>query len=248
MSGIEIAGLMAAIPSLIDVCIKYTELLRRKIELFMNHDSHSQLQGFIIDLSASGLNEMLYFFKDVRDKLPPVFVQQLVDLTKILRNALEKAYDSFPDDSVALNKSPSNKLKYALYNSKRIEAATQELIIWKARFFERAIIHLNFTFYPRYGFDTPISRAGESLSQPKIGSLTIHDGRAQNLIDRLKRIQSCRVLAGPLLLTDSSSGKQTKIDESPLWTFEAEDTGKLHLVEYRSYNGADSQHTEHLRT
>lgn len=248
MSGIEIAGLVAAIPGLIDVCIKYTELLRRKIELFMNQKSHSQLQGFIIDLTASGLNEMLYFFKDVRDKLPPMFVKQLVDMTKILRNALEKAYDSFPDDSVALNKSTSNKLKYALYNSKRIEDATQELITWKARFLERAIIHLNFTFYPRYGFDTPISRARESPSQPKIGSLITHDERAQNLIERLKRIQSCRVLTGPLLLPDSPSGKQTQIDESSLWTFEAEHTGEFHIVEYRSYNGADSQHIEDLRT
>lgn len=239
---------MIAIPSLIDVCIKYIELLRRKIELFMSHESHSQLQGFIIDLTASGINDMLYFFKDVRDKLPPVFVKQLVDLTKILRNALEKAYDSFPDDSAAQNKSLSNKLKYPLYNSKRIEHATQELITWKARFFERAIIHLNFTFYPRYGFDTPISRVGETPSQPKIGSLTIHDERAQNLIERLKRIRSCRVLAGPLLLPESSSGKQTKIDESPLWIFEAGDTGALHLVEYQSYNGADSQHIEDLRT
>ena len=249
MSGIEIAGLTAAIPSLIDVCIKYIELLRRKIELFMAHESHLQLQSFMIDLTTSGLNEMLCFFKEVRDKLPPVFVKQLVDLTKILRNALEKAYDCFPDDSAALKKTFSNKWKYAVYNSKRIEDATQELMTWKTRFLERAIIHLNFTFFPRYGFDTPIYRDGESPSQPKVGSPTPHDERAQNLIERLKRIRSCRVLTGPLLLpeTSSASGKQTKIDESPLWSCEAGDTGELHLVEYRSYNGVDSQHVENLR-
>lgn len=249
MSAIGIAGLLAAISSLIDVCMRFTELLRRKIELFMDNESHSRLQGFIANLTASGINDMLYFFKDVRDKLPPAFVKQLVDLTKILRNALEKAYDSFPDDSEALKKKTSSKWKYALYDSKRIEDATQELLTWKTHFFERAIIHLNFTFYPKYGFGTPISSAGGTPSQPEIESLTTHDERAQNLTERLERIRnSRRVLAGPLLLLDPSNERQIKMLESPLWISEGSVAGELHLFEHRSYSGADSQHAEGLRT
>lgn len=249
MSGIEIAGLLAAIPSLIDVCIRFTELLRRKIKLFMNNESHSRLQGFIVDLTASGINDMLYFFKDVRDKLPPVFVKQLVDMTKILRNALEKAYDCFPDDSEAVKKKTSSKWKYALYDSKRIEDAAQELLTWKTRFFERAVIHLNFTFYPKYGLGTPSSSAGGISSQPEIESPTTPDERAESLTERLKRIRnSRRTLAGPLLLPEFSNERQIKIAESPLWISEASDAGELHLFEYRSYHGADSQHTEDLRT
>lgn len=122
----------------------------------MDNESHSRLQGFIIDLTTSGMNDLLYFFKDVRNKLPPVFVRQLVDLTKILRNSLEKAYGCFPDDSATLKKKTSHKWKYALYDSKRIEDAADELLTWKTLFFERAIIHLNFTFYPKYGIGTPI--------------------------------------------------------------------------------------------
>ena len=215
----------------------------------MDNDSHSRLQGFITSLTASGINDMLYFFKDVRDKLPPVFVKQLVDLTKILRSALEKAYDSFPDDSEALKKKTSSKLKYALYDSKRIEDATHELLIWKTQFFERAIIHLNFTFFPKYGFGTPISSAEGIPSALEIESLTMHDERAQNLIDRLERIRnSRRVLTGPLLLPDPSNARQTKIIESPLWISEESAAGELHLFEHRIYSGADSQHVENLRT
>lgn len=203
-----------------------------------------RVQGFIIDLTASGINEMLYFFKDVRGKLPPVFVRQLVDLTKNLRNALEKAYDCFPDEAAAVKKKPLNKWKYALYDSKRIEDAAQELWTWKTRFFERAIIHLNFTFYPRYGFSTLISNAGGSS---KIEFPTTYDERAQTLTDRLRRIRNSRhVLAGPLTST-ALTERTNQIAESPLWISEANVTGELHLFEYRSYNGADSQRVEDLR-
>ena len=148
----------------------------------MNNEAHSRLQGFIIDLAASDINDVFCLFKNVRDEFPRVFVKQLVDLTIILQNALEKSCDCFPDDSAALQKKFSNKWKYTLYDSKQIEHATQELLTRKICFFECAIIHLNFTFYPQYGFDTPISNAEGFPSQPGIDPFNVPDERAQKLM------------------------------------------------------------------
>lgn len=49
--------------NLTHVCIRVTELLRRKTEIFKDKKPHSPLQGLKVDLTASGINDMLYFSK-----------------------------------------------------------------------------------------------------------------------------------------------------------------------------------------
>jgi hypothetical protein len=101
MSGVEaIAGLVLAIPGVIDVTIRYGNWLQKKINLFMGAENASKLQGFIIELTAGEINDILGFFKDVIETLPLAFLNELNHATIILSSILQKVCEAFPDDSV----------------------------------------------------------------------------------------------------------------------------------------------------
>src|SRR5947207_14521806 len=104
MTGAEVAGPVLAIPGLVELSIKYAETLRNKVELFMEAEEHSRLQGFIVDLTIGQINDILLFVKEVGERLPLDFVKQLSHAIKVLNTALQSAVEAFPPDSWAQKK------------------------------------------------------------------------------------------------------------------------------------------------
>src|SRR5271156_2761111 len=185
MSGAEaVAGLVLAVPGLIDLAIKYGQWLQRKVNLFMDAESDSRLQGFIIELTAGQINDILIFFKDVVKKLPLDFLEQLSHATKILQITLQSAYEAFPEDSYLEKKSRASKAKYAMYDAKKIKEAVKDLEQWKFRFTERAMVFKTFIYDHNRELEANKDRAKEA----PVKMIELHGDGAQNVKERLSKI------------------------------------------------------------
>jgi hypothetical protein len=249
MSGFEVFGVVAAIPGIIDLCIKYGEAIERKVKLFMTASENSRLKGFVLELCTGGINETLMFFSSVHTQLDKAFQLALRDSITILNNALAKAHEAFPDDSFADKMRTMGKLRYAFYNASRIDEAVQEMELWQDRFLKRAEVHLRFVFYPKYGINAKQTDNTDpsSVASAEIKSLDLQDNDRQQLFSRLQKIKaSRRQVTGPLLIPTPPKTTYTQLNKSPLW-LAADKNTLLPLVEYRSYNAADAEYIKALQ-
>jgi hypothetical protein len=162
----ELAGLLLALPGVIDLCFKYGELLKEKLDLFLKADEHSSLQRIIVDLVDGNIKDTLRFFQHIAGQLEPGFSAQLEDLLRTLTNTLAKALSAFPTDKGAGGKSAaattasatkkisslaSNwaaRAKYAMYDARRIDEACRELEAWQDRYLKRVTVYMQFVHYP----------------------------------------------------------------------------------------------------
>ncbi|KAF8539093.1 hypothetical protein BDD12DRAFT_793371 [Trichophaea hybrida] len=246
MSGTA-ATVLFALPGLIDLCIKYGEMLRDRLDLFMTADSHSSLQTIVVDIVEGNIKDMLSFFNEVSEQLEPGFSDQLEELLRILASTLAKTISAFPkvDD---LKMGVVAKAKYAMYDAKKIERSCQELELWHDRFLKRASIHMQFVFYPKYGqFHAPTSSpVSTTLRDTPAGTNTNNS----DLTRRVERIRLGRkMVTGPLLISHDSIRTYERVDAfSPLWKSHSNSSEEREsLVEYRSYGGADSRTVETIR-
>jgi len=249
MSGFEVFGVVAALPGIIDICIRYGELIEGKIMLFKTAMEHSKLQVFILKLCTGGISDMLLFFRSVHTQLDKSFQLVLHDSVTILRNALLKAYEAFPEDSFADKMKTATKLKYAFFDAKRIEQAVTDMEVWQDRFLKRADIYLKFVFQPKYGVKTAEQAeepdSASSIGTDQSGDLSGNDEK--QLVARLQRIQKGRrKVTGPLLMKDVPSLSCTQIPNSSLWMATASKDASPTLMEYRSYKAADTSYTKAL--
>lgn len=97
MVGVEL-GVSLAIPGLIDLVIKYSEILRRKVHLFMNAEEDSKLHVLVIEITTGQINELLEFFKNIVEKLPDDLGSQLENAARVLVHILEDAISAFPKE------------------------------------------------------------------------------------------------------------------------------------------------------
>jgi hypothetical protein len=253
MSGFEIFGVAAALPGIIDLCIKYGEEIEKKVKLFMTATEHSRLQAFVLELCTGGINEMLLFFRSVHPQLDKAFQLVLHDSITILNNALIKAYEAFPEDSFAEKMKTGAKLKYAIFDAKRVKEAVKAIELWQDRFSKRAEIHLRYVFYPKYGIHTSPSKEdtdSDSAIVPAsaVQSMNLQDYDRQQLFNRLKRIDASRHrVTGPLLIKEPPKTAYTQLKDSPLW-LAADKDSSLTLAEYRSYKAANALYVKTLQS
>lgn len=242
MSGVEgILGIALAIPSIIDICIRYGRTLQHKVELFMNGEEHTRLKGFVIQLVNGGLNDMLSFFTEESRILTLSFATDLRDLMRQLQNVLLKAIEAFPQDAFAEDKGKMSRLKFALYDAKRIDEASEELKVWYTQFKLRADIYVTYVLHPK------LEREQTSSSDPsKETSACGHT----LLVTRLERLsQGRRLISGPLLLNSTTGKKYRQVPNCPIWAMEeTPTTSSDSLLEYRNYQGSsqDEIHTTRL--
>jgi hypothetical protein len=249
MSGFEVFGVAAALPGIIDICIRYGKLLETKVKLFKTAMQHSKLQGFVLELCTGGINDMLLFFRNVHGQLDKAFQLVLHDSVSILRNALLKAYEAFPEDSFIDKITTTTKLKYAFFDAKRVEEAVTEMEVWQDRFLKRADIYLKFVFEPKYGVKTAMQAEAPNSSGPVSTkqSIDLSNNDEKQLFARLQRIESGRrKVKGPLLIKDTASVSCMQLENSSLWMAAARKDALPSLIEYRSYKAADASYTKAL--
>ncbi|KAL9116983.1 MAG: hypothetical protein Q9187_006486, partial [Circinaria calcarea] len=232
-----ILGVALAIPGIIDLCIKYGKMLERKIRLFVNSEEHMRLKSFILQLINGGLNDMLSYFTEESQILTRSFATDLSDLTRQLQNLLLKAIEAFPQDAIAEHKGRMSKLKFALYDAKRIDEASEELEVWYTRFKLRADIYVTYVLHPK------MERRQISSLDPRVKpSVTSSETRLERLG------QGRRIVSSPLLLDSTSGMEYRQLANSPLWILKSQSSASDSLVEYRSYQGSsqDEIHTTRL--
>lgn len=236
MTGIEaplaIASLALALPSNIDLCIKYGRNLQQKIGLFKDAESHTNLKAFVIQLVAGGLNDMLEFFKAEDTGLTASFTDELTELTRLLSTLLLKAINTFPPDSEAEHKETKSKLKFALYEARRINEVSKDLESWHERFRIRADIYVTYVLRPR------LQPANNERGIPKGNSMT-------SRIDRI--LASRRNVTGPLLLDNVPGDRCHQLPNSSMWISRDEPSGSDLLLEYRGYEGTDQTAIDQTR-
>lgn len=188
MSGIEaslaIASLALSLPSNIDLCMKYGRKLQYKISIYNNAKGHTHLQAFVVLLVTGGLNDMLEFFKSENSNLTTSFADELVELTRILGTLLLKAITTFPSDSEDEHKDKGSKLKFVLYEARRIDEVSKDLEFWHERFRIRADIYIIYVLRP--------------MLQPARNERDMSKGSSESRLDRI--LARRQTVKSPLLL------------------------------------------------
>ncbi|KAF1350265.1 hypothetical protein BDV97DRAFT_369723 [Delphinella strobiligena] len=129
MVGVEL-GVSLAIPGLIDLVIKYSELLRRKVHLFMNAEEDSKLHVLVIELTTGQINELLGFFNNIVEKLPDDLRSQLANAAPFTTRAMVfiqlLAFKQTPMGQMDDKESRVDLIKVEAAASKRLAARLAE--------------------------------------------------------------------------------------------------------------------------
>ena len=239
-AALGVVSLIIAIPGLVDLSIEYGNNLRKKLAIFNAVEEHSRLQLFVTDLTHGQMNDIMLFFSDVREQLPPDFLDEFSHALKVLNTVMATALEAFPPDSLAGQHSKKSKVKYALYDAKKVEQAIQLVDLWKHRFTERAMVFLQFRFLDHRKRS---QMAVKSQPQSEPGGAD-----SESLVERLRRIEIRRhQKTGPVLLSALADMQLKPVEYSPLHLLLESDQLTEQLVKYRDYTGMDSISIEGLR-
>ena len=212
--GMAVAGLVLAVPGVIDICIKYGCFLRDKVRNYQHIKELARVGQFIVELVDGQVHQILLFFTaqhqaSAEDSQAFALVQQL-------RNLLEKISKMFPGSDPGL----WERLVFSMHGRDSIERACVELEEWHGRllrhFFLRAML----------------------------GAPEIHKGRDSTeirfaMLSRVQRIR--KAIMDPDATVDARGLRLEAFDDAA--TFQPldgsdivlVDSGK-ELVEYRQYS------------
>lgn len=136
--GLAAAGLVLAVPGVIDICIKYGCFLRDKVRNYRHIKELVRVSSFIFGLVEGEVHQLLLFFKAQHQASAPD--SQTFALAQQLRDLLEKISTMFPGAEPGL----WERLVFSMHGRDSIERACVELEEWHARllrhFFLRAML------------------------------------------------------------------------------------------------------------
>jgi hypothetical protein len=207
--GVEIAGIVVAVPGVIDLCIKYGQFLRDKIHNYRHVEEITRVNQFIVELVEGEVHQVLQFFKakhsdSTQDHQTSGLVQQLKSLlAEILR--------MFPSDGPGT----WERLVFSFQGKKSIDRACAELENWHTRLMRH--------FWIRAMLGSPDLSAGHDTADTRCKMLS----RAQRV---KKAIMSPDVRKLRLNAFDDAITLQRLPDSNVAVT----DVGK-ELAEFREY-------------
>ncbi|EME81803.1 uncharacterized protein MYCFIDRAFT_197104 [Pseudocercospora fijiensis CIRAD86] len=215
MSGAEaaagVAGLVLALPGVIDLCIKYGNFLKEKIESYRKFDEVVKLEHFVTELVSGELNILLGFFHSIHDQMTETIKNGVYQLFQVLRTALENAINQFPKGRPTVG----TKLAFSLSGRKRISEAVEELETWHGRLVTRAMVVLF--------FGGSIAAGQKQItSNPAIARIV----RIRGAFKDDQRRATLR------LRTPDAKDITSKVDQSEIWDLAQTRT----LIEYRKYD------------
>lgn len=218
--GVGFAGLAAAIPGLVDLCIDYGEFLKEKIRLYRETDDILKLRRFVVQLVEGEMHTLLAFLKSLAPRLTLKMGNELFALFQGLRDLLEKIKPLFSGHEI----SRIEKLIFSFYGSKILRNACDELEAWHNRFLRRAIVLMLFS--------------GDSMADKRNATSADIADRA---VARIKRIRAAVLDVGDLpmvvRLAPHDIGPEAtwcQLANSDLWILKDMVNGDS-LAEYRTY-------------
>ena len=139
--GLAIGGVVLAIPSAIDLCIKYGSLLKEKYVLYKSMDEEMKLYNLVCNLVNGEMHDVLMFFKAVDTKLSTDLRGQIME--SLLKMGAElAALHSLIAEKELLR--AFDKLAFSLHKAKKIRKKCASLEEWLVRFLRRATVLLIF--------------------------------------------------------------------------------------------------------
>ena len=158
----DAATIILSLPGLIDLCTRLGHSLFTILTTFRDPQSHSHLHQLILELTTGSLHDILVFCRDRTQVLHPTFAIHLYEATVVFVEILNKVTEVFNraphsvtgfSDGVRICeggriKSILKRLRYALWDSRKVEGACKELEKWQDRFVTRAQVYLAFAFLP----------------------------------------------------------------------------------------------------
>jgi len=212
------AGLVVAVPGIIDLCIKYGQFLKEKVDLYRDMSAIVKLNLFVVQLVGGELHTLLSFFHSIDGQMTPTFKDEIRQLFQVLRDLLEKIIAEFPSSGPGTLK----KLSFSFHGKKSIDKACGELEQWHSRFLRRAVVFLFF--------------GGHDITD----STNVVAGQ-NRAISRIKRIRSVVTDSDPakgtpkLQLDDfDSTTTFQQLDDSNIYVT----NGGSELIEFREYDSS----------
>ncbi|RPB17947.1 hypothetical protein L211DRAFT_361431 [Terfezia boudieri ATCC MYA-4762] len=134
MSGLEITGVIVAAPGIIDLCLKYAQILGDKVELYRHLDLQLNEKHLRISDHRIKIQTELQFVKAIAHKLSPevlehflLLLQQLVGKLEAAIRLLDSLYGSGID-------SWRQKLKLVMGGFSGVKKVIDELDEWQGCF------------------------------------------------------------------------------------------------------------------
>ncbi len=227
--GLAVAGVALTIPGIIDLCIKYGEFLHEKTDLYKKSGEHARRHRLTVQLVTVNLRDILTYFKGEAHRLSEAFEEELRDLTLELHELLQKAIAAFPNADM----SRLEKVKFAMYDDRRIGDACERLESWFNRFSVRAEI------YKAYVLDL---KADQAISEKRKSS-----DFDSAVVWRTRLSSGHTPVSGPLVRNDTSNIKFERLPKSSLWAPEAQSGNPAVLLEYRAPDGPSQDLVDRTR-
>lgn len=152
--GLAAAGLVLAVPGVINICIEYGCFLRDKVRNYLHIKELARVNLFVVELVEGEVHQLLLFFKAQHQASAPD--SQTFALAQQLRNLLEKISTMFPGAEPGV----WERLVFSMHGRDSIKRACVELEDWHARllrhFFLRAMLGAPEVHECRYSTETRI--------------------------------------------------------------------------------------------
>ncbi|KAF8459750.1 hypothetical protein BDZ91DRAFT_741417 [Kalaharituber pfeilii] len=133
MSGLEFVGLALAVPGIIDLCLKYGQVLVDKVELYRHSDAQLNEKQLRISDHWIKIKTELKFVNSVSSRLAPDVLDHFSRLLQQLLGKIEAAIRLL-DSLYAKSDSWRNKVKLAMTGFTGVKKVIEELDEWQGCF------------------------------------------------------------------------------------------------------------------
>jgi hypothetical protein len=227
--GIGVAGIVLAVPGIIDLCIKYGQFLKEKVVLYRRMSEIVRLEHFVVQLVEGELHTLLSFFNSINNQMTPTFRDEIRQLFQVLRVLLESVITEFPHPRPG----KLEKLSFSFHGNKSIKKACGELEQWHSRFLRRAVVFLFFGGHDITDTTNAVDGQNRAISRIKRIRNAVADPEPEKGVSKLQ-----------LPDFDTDTTFQT-VDDSNIYIV----NGGRELVEYREYDlGADTKQINTVRS
>ncbi|KAF8429072.1 hypothetical protein EV426DRAFT_583561 [Tirmania nivea] len=231
MSGFEVAGVILAAPGIIDLCLKYAQILCDKVELYRHLDLHLSEKHLRISDHRIKIQTELRFVKAISNKLSPEVLQHFSLLLQQLVGKLEAAIRLL--DSLYSRGADSwrQKVKVAMGGFSGVKKVIDELDEWQGCFSNYLML---VTLVGDRAIDSELGKCKES-------------GEGSQALDRIQRVRDVLNTAPPLkkLALSMASSEDAAYSQRTLLPDSGNEilSTPSYIVEYKRFNTPSSPAT-----
>jgi hypothetical protein len=207
--GVGIAGLIIAVPGVIDICIRYGQFLKTRTHNYRHIEAITRLSRFIVDLVEGEVRQVLRFFEAMHND--SIQDHQTNELVQQLHSLLEEVSRMFSGDTPGT----WERFVFSMKGKKSIDRACAELEGWHARFLRH--------FWIRAMLGSPDLPAGHDAATTR-----------SRMLSRVQRVKSAIMSPDKKNLRLEAFDDAVTLHHIPGSNVAVTDVGR-ELVEFREY-------------